>query len=824
MKRTILLASTVIAAAAVHADDVEVKKLTYAGPFAVHKPIMIDSTDVNSKKFSKSSFLNAAIDFKALANGRTIDCGTLPTDESSTAIHLLGFTLANTSYTTATITINGIKNYQLYVDGKKNNNGYVTLQPSVHKIVVKYLSTPESTDSASIKVDGDRLTIGELNASVKRPYNIYDAMLAKSYSGVSVSPNGKYIIYRTNEPIAGGGSTTRVYLRNLTTGQTTEKRHYIYWMPRTNKCYYTQKNDGEQTYSLIAINPENQAEEVLYRNLPTSQFKMSATEDFIIYTVSEEGPKEKKEIFEVIEPDDRQPNWRKRSNVFKCDLNTGLVQQLTFGHHDTWVDDISNDGRYLLIGKKESHLEARPTTVTSIYRINLTTLHIDTLINKDGFISSSSFSPDGSQVIVMGTPESLGGIGLNIAEGQTASMIDNQLFLSPKLTESGNYAPENWTPITRTFNPSITSFNWANADGLIYANTEDKDYKHLYRYNTKTGKWQYIDCGEELMEHISISKTSPVMAYYGQGASNSDRLYVMNTKSLKRTMLDDIDKDRYKDIALGKCEAWNYINSEGDTVCCRYYLPADFDASKQYPMIVNYYGGCSPTSRNFQSRYPQHAYASLGYVVLVINPRGATGFGQKWSAAHVNTAGQGVADDIIGAVKTFCKEHSYINSKKIGCIGASYGGFMTQYLQTVTDIFAAAVSHAGISDHTSYWGEGYWGYSYSEVSMANSYPWTRKDLYVDQSPLYNADKVHTPLLFVHGTDDTNVPVGESIQMYTALKLLGRPTAMVLVKGENHWIMDYNKRLQWQNSIWAWFAKYLQDDNTWWDSMYSKKDL
>ena len=241
-------------------------------------------------------------------------------------------------------------------------------------------------------------------------------------------------------------------------------------------------------------------------------------------------------------------------------------------------------------------------------------------------------------------------------------------------------------------------------------------------------------------------------------------------------------------------------------------------------MIVNYYGGCSPTSRNFESRYPHHAYASLGYVVLVINPSGATGFGQEFSSRHVNTAGEGVAQDIIDGTKQFCKEHSFVNAKKIGCIGASYGGFMTQYLQTVTDIFAAAISHAGISDHTSYWGEGYWGYSYSEVSMANSYPWTDKHLYVDQSPLYNADKIHTPILFLHGDADTNVPVGESIQMFTALKLLGRETAMVLVKGQNHHILDFQKRIKWQNTIFAWFAKYLQDDPTWWNAIYSEKEL
>ena len=279
-----------------------------------------------------------------------------------------------------------------------------------------------------------------------------------------------------------------------------------------------------------------------------------------------------------------------------------------------------------------------------------------------------------------------------------------------------------------------------------------------------------------------------------------------------------------KDVELGECKAWNYVNSRGDTLCCRYYLPPHFDAAKKYPMIVNYYGGCSPTSRMFQSRYPHHVYAAMGYVVLVVNPSGATGFGQKFSARHVDTAGEGVAEDIISSTQAFCDEHAFVNRKKIGCIGASYGGFMTQYLQTKTDLFAAAISHAGISDHTSYWGEGYWGYSYSEVSMANEYPWTNKHLFVDQSPLYNADKIHTPLLFVHGTADNNVPVGESIQLYTALKLLGRPTAMVLVDGQDHHIIDYEKRLKWQNAIFAWFAKWLQDDASWWTEMYGDEKM
>jgi dipeptidyl aminopeptidase/acylaminoacyl peptidase len=327
-----------------------------------------------------------------------------------------------------------------------------------------------------------------------------------------------------------------------------------------------------------------------------------------------------------------------------------------------------------------------------------------------------------------------------------------------------------------------------------------------------------------LVNGFDVAAGAPVMAWYGQGASNSDRLYTLSTKTLKSTLAEDLNADLLKQVELGECQPWDFVNSRGDTIHGRFYLPPHFDASRSYPLIVNYYGGCSPTSRNFESRYPHHVYAAMGYVVYVVNPSGATGFGQEFSARHVNTAGEGVAQDIIEGTRRFCEEHPYVNAKKIGCIGASYGGFMTQYLQTQTDLFAAAISHAGISDHTSYWGEGYWGYSYSEVSMANSYPWSETDLYVKQSPLYNADKIHTPLLFVHGDADHNVPVGESIQLYTALKLLGRETAFVAVSDQDHHILDYDKRIRWQQTIFAWFAKWLQDDASWWKSMYPDKSL
>ena len=144
---------------------------------------------------------------------------------------------------------------------------------------------------------------------------------------------------------------------------------------------------------------------------------------------------------------------------------------------------------------------------------------------------------------------------------------------------------------------------------------------------------------------------------------------------------------------------------------------------------------------------------------------------------------------------------------------------MTQYLLTRTERFAAGISHAGISSLGSYWGEGYWGYSYSSVATADSYPWNRGDLYVGHSPLFNAHKIRTPLLLLHGADDTNVPPGESEQLYTALKLLQRPVEYVRIEGQDHHILKHDQRVIWSQTIVAFFDRWLKDQPEWWDHLY-----
>ena len=798
-----------------NADIVNVSPLKYAGPFVVKTPYMVDSLDVNVNKFDAKSLLDTPLDIDLANKGKTMKKSSLP-ESKENALHLLSFSVDNRAYASGTINVEGIDDYQIFVDGEKSDSHHISLKPALHNVVVKCLSLPGSKHDVKVSVDTDTPDRWDFADGKDRRYTLLDVLTGKRIYNSSISPSGKYLLESYHFTDKNGDKDYSYRVIDPSDGtQLATLDKFMQWMPKSDLLYFTRERSGKR--QLVTYNPISKEEKVIAGNIPDGYLTMSPSEDYVVLSQEKEGPKEDADIYEIAHPEDRQPGWRDRTNLVKYDLKTGVAQPLTFGYKGVSLNDISADGSKILFAVNEPRLQRRPTTVTSLYMMDVKTLETRRILDKEDFIGFAQFSPDGSKIAITGTPEAFASVGKNVKEGQTPSMIDNQLFIL-------DIASGIVTPMTKDFNPSIQQMEWSTNDSYIYFTAENRDLISLFRLNPETGKFEDLGSKEDVVTSFSLASGSPVMAYYGNGALNSDKLYTLNLSDMSHHLTDDVSAERLRGIKLGNVEAWDFVTSRGDTINARYVLPADFNPDKKYPMIVNYYGGCSPTSRNFETRYPHHVYAAQGYVVLLINPSGGSGFGQEFSARHVNTAGEGVAEDIIEGVKKFTADHSFINAEKIGCIGASYGGFMTQYLQTKTDLFAAAISHAGISDHTSYWGEGYWGYSYSEVSMANSYPWSETDLYVKQSPLYNADKIHTPILFLHGDADHNVPFGESIQMYTALKLLDRPTAFVAVKDADHQIIDFHKRQKWQDTIFAWFAKYLQDDPSWWDALYPPKML
>lgn len=797
------MATTAILSAS--AENIEVRRFDYAGP------ILIPQSALIGKPLSTKggSALDAVVSPSIVSQKISI-ADEAPGCDAGEAMHILSFPLENRDYTQAEIVVDGLKEYRVYLDGKKVEGDKLKLTPKTHKVEIKYASQPGVKENVSVSVRSDKDGALTIPDDDKRMFTLSDVMFGSRISGASVSPSGRFIIESLSDTDDKGNtrSTSRIY--DLKDGTTHAIEQGARWMPARD-CYYVVREDYEHRRYIAIVDPLTGKEEIFADNIPEGNVEMGPTEEYLVYRLSREGSKEDPDAYRVLEPEDRQPGWRNRA--YGAIFKDGVLVPLTTGQDNARLLDIADDGRTALVMSSRTRLTKRPTTVFSLISIDIPTLKADTLVADDGFLSDAIFSPDGKDVLVMGSPEAFGRVGCVLPESVVPSMIQQELFVIDRATK-------NVRPITRDFNPNPQEIAWNRSNGKIYLRAENRDMYTIYEIDPKKDfAIQEIILPENIVKGFGLSKHAPAMAVWGQSDSNPDRLYAYDLKSGNPKLLDDPSATRLADARLAECKDWDFTNSRGDTIYGRFYLPDNFDPSRKYPLIVNYYGGCSPTQRAFETGYPWHVYAELGYVVYVVQPSGATGFGQEFSSRHVSTAGQGVADDIIEGTLKFCDEHPYIDKDKIGCIGASYGGFMTMYLQTVTDIFAAAISHAGISDHTSYWGEGYWGYSYSETSMGNDYPWSSPDLYVKQSPLYNAHKVNTPLLFVHGDSDNNVPVGESIQMFTALKLLGKDTALVQIADQDHHILDPLKREKWQNTIFAWFAKHLKGDDAWWNDLY-----
>jgi dipeptidyl aminopeptidase/acylaminoacyl peptidase len=661
----------------------------------------------------------------------------------------------------------------------------------------------------------------EISLNPLRTKTIRDVMEGVKSRGVSLSFDGKYYAANFSQALPGDKSENWTEIRNAENNNLEKTfRHSsiagFQWGHAGN--IYTYRTSGENKATIWLASVDKPEPKIVLNQVENLGFvRWAQNGEFLVFTVREQPASRPGDLKLVEGMEDRMPGFRSRNFLYMVNLKTGLKERLTHGYISTSLQDISPDGKYLLFAQSRPNYTESPFSLQNMYLMNIETREVDTLWTDNKWGGRCSFSPDGKFLLISAGPSLFDGIGENVPEGKLPNDFDTQLYIYE--LSSGKT-----DPITRDFDPSVLSSYWNSLDNNIYMTTADKDCQKLYRYNLKNRKFQLLETGIENITSVDFSGGKLVASCTGNNTTSPPVTLLLNLRDLKTRLLVDAEKETYRNVKFGKTKDWDFVSEAGVPITGRVYYPPDFDATRKYPVIVYYYGGTTPVNRSFAGRYPFNSYAGDGYLVYVLQPSGAIGYGQAFSAEHVNNWGITVADEIIEGTKLFLVDHPYADASRVGCMGASYGGFMTMLLMTRTDIFAASISHAGISSLSSYWGEGYWGYSYSAGASRDSYPWNNRSLYVDQSPLFSADKVVTPMLLLHGASDTNVPVGESIQMFTALKILGKPVELIEVRGEDHHILTVSKRYAWHNTIMAWFDKWLKGEGEWWEELYPKRNL
>ncbi len=706
------------------------------------------------------------------------------------------------------------------LNNKESVSSDIEIEAGKHLIIIKTVTSKnQNTPIFELKAELDsNLTNNDVyfTTDTKRFVTISDMLDNQKASSVSVSPNGEYVIIKLSKRVKSKNLQESYYkIINLNTN--TELQSFkglldltaVQWSPKNNLFAYTTANKNGTNLYLADI--KTGTSKTLFEEMQDfGGFEWAPNGEFLIYSISEAETPDTKGLKKYKDMNDRFAYNNPNSFLYYFDINSGYKYQITKGNNSTSLNSISPDSKSIIFSESYFDAKNRPYSRNVYYLMNLETNKIDSLFTMY-WGGNANFSPNGDKIAITGGPSEFNNLGLNLPAGVTPNDYDNQLYIY-------NIGTKTIEAVTKNFNPSINDYYW-RTEKYIYLTTVDGTREHLYLYNTDKKSFNYINLGVETIGSISIDKQGTKAVYVGACANVPNKVFYIDLQNEKYKTLFEPEAEEYKDIMLGKVEDFDFINARGKKIEGFIHYPPDFDASKKYPCIVYYYGGTTPVEREYEGRYPKNIWAANGYIVYILEPSGCTGYGQEFSALHVNDWGTLTAEEIVQGTNELLKKYNYIDPKRVGCIGASYGGFMTLNVITKTNIFTAAVSHAGISTLSSYWGDGYWGYTYSAVATANSFPWNRKDIYVDKSSLFNADKINTPLLLLHGGADTNVPTGESMQMYTALKLLGKDVEFIEVDGQDHHILEYNKRILWSKSILAYFDKYLKGDNNWWNSLY-----
>jgi dipeptidyl aminopeptidase/acylaminoacyl peptidase len=703
--------------------------------------------------------------------------------------------------------------------------GDVKLTQGKHLLVVFTLADPAGPASWSV---GAKLTASTAEAaaglaadtSPLHPVRIRDYLDTEAISSLHLSAAGDLVALLYRRPEVPAESTENwIEIRRAADGSlvrtiTGSRAGSFQWSTTGQRFSYVTRQGDKSTIWVddVAGGP---ARAILMDVEHLGSHRWLPGGLALVYSLDEKRGKDPMGFQRMRGLTDRWNGPRSVSHLHQVSVEDGTTRRLTAGRWSTEVQDVSTDGKRLLFARSIDDDAKFPFSEGELYELDLATMRAGKLLAMPRGVSAV-YGPGGGKLLLKAGPSAFGAIGSTVPAGITPNDYDDQLFVMDRATGAVE-------PITRDFAPTIESFAWSTRDGRIYATATDTTAVGLYSYDPARKTWTSLPSSVEAVKAMDLSPDGARLAWYGEDAMAPERAYTLDLtrKGAKPVLVVTPGADELADVRFGGHETWDFTSAGGTRILGDVYYPPEYSTSpgRTWPCIVFYYGGTSPVSREYGGRYPKNLWAAHGYVVYVLQPSGATGFGQEFSARHVNDWGRTSADEIIEGTRKFLEAHPAVDPKRVGCIGASYGGFMTQLLATKTDLFGAAISHAGISALHSYWGEGWWGYTYSSVATAGSYPWNRPDLYVEQSPLFHADRITTPLLLLHGAADTNVPVGESEQMYTALRILGKPVEFIKVEGQNHWILDYPKRVIWMETIIAWFDRQLKGQPGWWDEIY-----
>ncbi len=363
--------------------------------------------------------------------------------------------------------------------------------------------------------------------------------------------------------------------------------------------------------------------------------------------------------------------------------------------------------------------------------------------------------------------------------------------------------------LSEGFDPSADELAWSADSKTIYFTAENETLQPVYAIEARAGAQPVKVVAEGFNSGLSISKDGKTIAFERSSMAMPAEVFVAHLGENAKQMTHHNDAI-LANVEMNAAETFWFEGADGTRVQAMVLRPPNFDAAKKYPLLVLLHGGPQTMFSNaWGYRWNPQVLSAPGYVSLMINRRGSTGYGQKFTDEITNDWGGKAYTDVMKGIDAAVAKYKFVDGTRIAAAGGSYGGYMADWLATHTGRFKAIISHAGVYDKVSmYATEELW---FEEHDMQGT-PWTNPESYRKWAPAtYAGDlgKYKTPTLVIAGELDYRVPYTQSLEFFSALQRQGVPSKLVVYPDEGHWILKPRNAEFWYKTFLDWLATYLK---------------
>lgn len=466
-----------------------------------------------------------------------------------------------------------------------------------------------------------------------------------------------------------------------------------------------------------------------------------------------------------------------------------------FGGSESYT--LSPDGKSVVYeAKKLTGKEWAQSTNSELYMVDLASGKTTNITEgMKGYDKEPKFSPDGSKLawMSMKTPGYESDVNdiiiMNVASGEKTHLLE----------KTGKYDEM-----------TFQSFAWKD-NNTIFAGVPTNGSNHVYQitYSSKGVNYKKITQGDFNYNHFEIAGKSLIVDR--QDMNHATEVYNVSLKNGAAKQLTHENDNIYGNLSTSKVEKRMVKTSDGKEMLTWVIYPPDFDPNKKYPALLYCQGGPqSQVSQFYSFRWNFQLMAAKGYIVVAPNRRGLPGYGREWNEEISGDWGGQAMKDYLAAIDDVSKE-SYVDESKLGCVGASYGGYSVYYLAGNHDKrFSAFISHCGLFDLEN------WYLTTEELFFANQdlggpyWMPENTETYTKFDPKDYVQNWDTPILVIHGGKDFRVPEAQGMAAFQAAQLRGVPSKFLYFPNEGHWVLNPQNGLIWHDQFFSWLDQWLKN--------------